>query len=84
MSGSTRVAQGFGSVVRRLGSRLLRWRERPVLAVVLVTLYVVWGLRLLASYGSSWHSFLSSAGWFLCLCVLVVGVLSGLRNDRSE
>jgi len=71
-------------VMHWLWSRLSAWRKRPLLAVLMASFYVAWGLRFPAQHGSEWDSTLARMAWILGICSIVVALVGGRRDNEPD
>ncbi|SDC64207.1 hypothetical protein [Nocardioides lianchengensis] len=66
-------------------SRVLGWwRRNPLFVVLWAGFAVTWALRMPASYGSRWDSFLADAAWLLLIGCGVVGLVGRRSSNRTR
>ncbi len=63
---------------------MVEMKKRPLLAVIVASLVVVWALRIPAQDGSRWDSVLAGAAWILLVGTAVVALVSGRRDELPQ
>jgi hypothetical protein len=69
--------------MRRLMSRLIEIRSRPVLVVLAGSFVLTWFMRIPARNGSTWDSLLANVAWALLIGTAIYALLSGIYKHRS-
>jgi ABC-type Co2+ transport system permease subunit len=77
------IASGVSSVASRVKRRVHELRERPLMAVLVISFFLAWALRIPAQNQSRLDSFLAGTAWILLMGWLVVALVGSPRGNKS-